>query len=78
MFLVISGLVLETGGLLSHGACLSREYGLPAVAVPQAISRMPDGATITVNGTLGGMRIGEDGSTGNGAVSEAVGTEVGA
>jgi len=52
-FLVISGLVLETGGMLSHGACLSREYGLPAVAVPQAMNRIEDGSMITVDGTQG-------------------------
>ncbi|MFT4581974.1 MAG: phosphoenolpyruvate synthase/pyruvate phosphate dikinase [Gammaproteobacteria bacterium] len=56
-FLVISGLVLETGGMLSHGACLSREYGLPAAAVPQAMSRIVDGSTITVDGTLGLVRL---------------------
>jgi pyruvate,water dikinase len=57
VFLVISGLVLETGGMLSHGACLSREYGLPAVAVPEAMSRIEDGATITVDGDLGLVRL---------------------
>jgi rifampicin phosphotransferase len=56
-FLVISGLVLETGGMLSHGACLSREYGLPAAAIPQAMSRIVDGSTITVDGTLGLVRL---------------------
>ena len=57
VFLVISGLVLETGGMLSHGACLSREYGLPAVAVPSAMSRIEDGAMITVDGDLGLVRL---------------------
>ena len=57
VFLVISGLVLETGGMLSHGACLSREYGLPAVAVPEAMSRIEDGSTITVVGDLGIVRL---------------------
>jgi rifampicin phosphotransferase len=56
-FLVISGLVLETGGMLSHGACLSREYGLPAVAVPAAMSRIEDGSVITVDGTQGFVRL---------------------
>ncbi|MFT4562918.1 MAG: phosphoenolpyruvate synthase/pyruvate phosphate dikinase [Gammaproteobacteria bacterium] len=56
-FLVVSGLVLETGGMLSHGACLSREYGLPAAAIPQAMSRIADGSTITVDGTLGLVRL---------------------
>lgn len=57
VFLVVSGLVLETGGMLSHGACLSREYGLPAVASPAAMSQIEDGCTITVDGDQGIIRI---------------------
>ena len=53
VFAVISGLVLETGGMLAHGSCLSREYGLPAVTVANATRRIPDGATITVDGGSG-------------------------
>jgi phosphohistidine swiveling domain-containing protein len=57
VFLVISGLVIETGGLLSHGASISREYGIPAVQLPGAMQRIPDGATITIDGTSGAIRI---------------------
>ncbi len=53
VFAVISGLVLETGGMLAHGSCLSREYGLPAVTVANATRLIPDGATITVDGGTG-------------------------
>jgi pyruvate,water dikinase len=53
VFLVISGLVLETGGVLAHGSCLSREYGLPCVQVAGATGLIPDGATITLNGDTG-------------------------
>ncbi|MFE5708701.1 PEP/pyruvate-binding domain-containing protein [Rhodococcus koreensis] len=49
----ISGLVLEAGGMLSHGACLSREYGLPAVTVGGAMKKIPNGAIITVDGDNG-------------------------
>ena len=59
VFLVISGLVIETGGLLSHGASISREYGIPAVQLPGAMQRIPDGAIITINGTSGAIRIDE-------------------
>ncbi len=52
-FLVIGGLVLETGGLLAHGSCLSREYGLPAVQLPNAMSLIADGSLIEVNGETG-------------------------
>jgi rifampicin phosphotransferase len=61
VFLVISGLVIETGGLLSHGASISREYGIPAVQLPGAMQRIPDGATITIDGTSGAIQIDEDG-----------------
>ncbi|ORA40332.1 hypothetical protein BST20_07240 [Mycobacterium branderi] len=57
VFGVISGLVLETGGRLAHGSCLAREYGLPAVQVPTAMSRISDGATITIDGTTGAITV---------------------
>lgn len=59
VFALIGGLVLETGGMLAHGACLSREYGLPAVTLPNAMQRIPDAATITLVGDTGEIRIEE-------------------
>jgi len=53
VFLVIKGIVLETGGLLAHGSCLAREYGFPAVQIGGAMTRIPDGAQISVNGDTG-------------------------
>lgn len=54
VFAVVGGVVLEIGGQLSHGAIVAREYGLPAVInVPGATRHIPDGATITVDGTRG-------------------------
>ncbi|SCL20070.1 phosphoenolpyruvate synthase [Micromonospora pallida] len=60
VFGLISGLILEAGGMLSHGACLSREYGLPAVTLPNAMQKIPDGATITVNGDTGRVTVNID------------------
>jgi pyruvate,water dikinase len=57
VFSVISGIVTETGGILAHASCLSREYGLPAVQVTAAMKRIPDGAMITVDGAGGRVRI---------------------
>jgi len=57
VFPLIKGLVLETGGMLAHGACLSREYGLPAVQLRSAIQLLKDGAQITVNGDTGEIRV---------------------
>jgi len=54
----IGGLVLETGGILSHGTSLCREYGLPCVtAVERATVRIPDGSRIEMSGTAGVVRI---------------------
>jgi pyruvate,water dikinase len=57
VFHIISGIVLETGGILAHGSCLAREYGLPAVQLPNAMSRIPDGATITLDGDAGTVTV---------------------
>ncbi len=62
VFAVISGVVVETGGMLSHSSCLAREYGFPAAQIEGALHAIPDGATITLNGDTGEVRI-EDGST---------------
>ena len=54
VFLAIKGLVTEVGGLMTHGAVIAREYGLPAVVgVEQATSRIRDGQQIRVHGTEG-------------------------
>jgi pyruvate,water dikinase len=54
VFSIIRGAVLEIGGLLSHGAIVAREYGIPAVVnVPGAMRRIVDGERISVNGTTG-------------------------
>lgn len=53
-FPVLVGLVLEAGGILSCGAVLAREYGIPAVMlVGEATQMIPDGAVITVDGNRG-------------------------
>jgi pyruvate,water dikinase len=50
----VSGVVTETGGLLSHAAVICREYGIPAVlAVPRATERIRDGQIIVIDGGLG-------------------------
>jgi pyruvate,water dikinase len=60
LFLLASGLVMETGGYLSHGAIVAREYGIPAVLnVPQALQRIPDGATIALDGAAGTIHLAE-------------------
>jgi len=54
LFVSIKGLVTEVGGLMTHGAVIAREYGLPAVVgVEGATRRIDDGQRIRVNGTDG-------------------------
>lgn len=54
LFLLAGGLVCETGGVLSHGSILAREYGLPAVAgVPSATTTVQDGERLRVDGDRG-------------------------
>ena len=53
-FVAIRGLVLERGGMLSHGAILAREYGIPTVVgVAGATARIPDRATVQIDGDQG-------------------------
>jgi phosphoenolpyruvate synthase/pyruvate phosphate dikinase len=54
LFVGIKGLVTEVGGLMTHGAVIAREYGLPAVVgVESATKLIRDGQRILVNGTEG-------------------------
>ncbi|MCZ8521377.1 MULTISPECIES: phosphoenolpyruvate synthase [Paenibacillus] len=58
LFVSIKGLVTEVGGLMTHGAVIAREYGLPAVVgVENAAKRIQDGQRIRVNGTEGYIEI---------------------
>ena len=57
-FLAVAGLVTEVGGLMSHGAVITREYGLPAVVSVEGATRLiRDGQKIRVNGTQGYVEI---------------------
>ncbi len=54
VFVAIKGLVTEVGGLMTHGAVIAREYGLPAVVgVEHATRLIRDGQQIRVHGTDG-------------------------
>lgn len=58
LFTSIKGLVTEVGGLMTHGAVIAREYGLPAVVgVDHATQRIKDGQRIRVHGTEGYVEI---------------------
>lgn len=58
LFVSIKGLVTEVGGLMTHGAVIAREYGLPAVVgVENATKLIQDGQRIRVNGTEGYVEV---------------------
>ncbi|RLP85853.1 phosphoenolpyruvate synthase [Micromonospora sp. BL4] len=58
LFVAIEGLVTEVGGLMTHGAVIAREYGLPAVVgVEHATKLIRDGQRIRVHGTDGYVQI---------------------
>lgn len=61
VFPLVSGLVLEIGGQISHGAIVAREYGIPAVVnVIGATRHIHDGQIITVDGTNGRVLLEEE------------------
>jgi pyruvate,water dikinase len=58
LFVAVEGLVTEVGGLMTHGAVIAREYGLPAVVGVQDATRLiQDGQRIRVHGTDGYVEI---------------------
>ncbi len=58
IFPLISGLVVERGGMLSHGAIIAREFGIPSVVgVADATRRIRHGSRVTVDGNSGTVEI---------------------
>ncbi|MFN8456894.1 MAG: PEP-utilizing enzyme [Anaerolineae bacterium] len=53
-----SGLIVEMGGLLSHGSVIAREYGLPAVAnIANATQQFRTGDSVLVDGSTGVVQV---------------------
>lgn len=60
MFLTIrgaAGLIMETGGILAHGACLARESGVAAVVLENATALLSNGTMVRVNGSSGKVSV---------------------
>jgi len=58
LFAIVSGIITETGGALSHPAITAREYGIPAVvALKDATVRIREGQVVTVDGGAGVVRL---------------------
>ena len=57
LFLAAGGLVMEVGGMMTHGSVVAREYGIPAVVgVSEATKRLRDGQRVRVDGSNGTVR----------------------
>jgi rifampicin phosphotransferase len=68
LFLIAGGLVMEMGGVMSHGAIVAREYGIPAVVgVAGAIEHIRTGQLVTVDGTTGTVTFAQGQKTSAGA-----------
>ena len=57
LFVTARGLVVERGGILSHGAIVARDFGIPAVVCERATELIPDGARIEIDGTRGAIAL---------------------
>jgi pyruvate,water dikinase len=57
LFVHARALVVEKGGVLSHGAIVARDYGIPAVVCPNAMRNIPHGARIRVDGNRGTITV---------------------
>ncbi|MGD0088948.1 MAG: PEP/pyruvate-binding domain-containing protein [Planctomycetota bacterium] len=57
LFVQARGLIVERGGMLSHGAIVARDFGIPAVVLKDATRLIPNGATIKVDGGSGRVEI---------------------
>jgi phosphoenolpyruvate synthase/pyruvate phosphate dikinase len=58
VFGLLGGLIMESGGQLSHGAVVAREYGLPAVAgIAGATQRLHDGQVVLLDGLAGTVTV---------------------
>ena len=62
LFLAAGGLVMEVGGMMTHGSVVAREYGIPAVVgVHEATTRLKTGQRVRVDGSSGRVLVMADG-----------------
>jgi pyruvate,water dikinase len=58
LFLAAGGLIMEVGGMMTHGSVVAREYGIPAVVgVHQATQRLQSGQQVRLNGSSGQISV---------------------
>lgn len=57
LFVNARGLIVERGGVLSHGAIVARDFGIPAIACPDATRLLKTGDTIRIDGHAGRVQV---------------------
>ena len=57
LFVNARGLIVERGGVLSHGAIVARDFGIPAVVLKDASRLIANGATVKVDGNRGRVEL---------------------
>ena len=57
LFVHARGLIVERGGVLSHGAIVARDFGIPAIVLEGATQLIPDGKTIEIDGSTGAIAL---------------------
>jgi pyruvate,water dikinase len=57
LFVHAAGLVVERGGMLSHGAIVARDFGIPAVVLPGATKLIPEGSSARIDGNKGRVEL---------------------
>lgn len=57
LFLNARGLIVERGGILSHGAIVARDFGIPAAVCPNATKQIQSGDTVRLDGNNGHISI---------------------
>jgi pyruvate,water dikinase len=57
LFVHARGVIVERGGMLSHGAIVARDFGIPAVVLKNATRLIPDGAEIRIDGNRGRVEL---------------------
>ncbi|MCG8484297.1 MAG: PEP-utilizing enzyme, partial [Clostridia bacterium] len=57
LFILAGGLIMESGGVMSHGSIVAREYGIPAVVLAGSTQLLEDGELVKVDGNSGTIEI---------------------
>ena len=57
LFVHARGVIVERGGMLSHGAIVARDFGIPCVVLANATKLIPDGAQIRIDGNRGRVEL---------------------